>query len=141
MNPDKTAIIKYSQEFVTPYGTKAWVGFEMPVPADSPYLDDEFKEVLSKVRNWGELATQTSYQSQPLTNTPITEFEKIADIAIDRTPQSVRDKILEEQMLKEDCLRLPDGTGGLLSWSTLVNSNPALRPAYDKRMKELQSQQ
>lgn len=111
---------------------------------DAAYEGETPEQLMDRAANtvdaWFEQRYSTPIRSQHLIATEIAAFERIADIAIDRTPQSVRDKILEEQMLKEDCLRLPDGTGGLLSWSTLVNSNPALRPAYDKRMKELQGE-
>src|SRR5574342_36203 len=138
MNPDKTAIIKYSQEFVSPYGTKIWVGVERPI-VEGVDEDLQFQGILQQVRNWGELATQTSYEVEQPRTIGNAAFEKIADIAIDRTPQSVKNKILEEQMMKETCLRGPDGKGGLLSWNKIVSANPALQAAYDIKYKELQS--
>lgn len=139
MNPDKTALIKYSQEFVTPYGTKLWVGVEQPI-VEGVDEDLQFQSILQQVRNWGELATQTSYQGQSSPMSPPSAMDRIADIVIDRTPDSVKNKVLEEQMMAETCLRKEDGTGGLLSWKKIVENNPALQPAYDKRMKELQGE-
>ena len=126
----KTIQYSQSRETYTGIGLKQWnkCGFEAEIePGENPLEQlDELKKIATKFH---ENPTQVTI-AEALQGV-------LPEVQVDKTPKEARIEVLIEEIEKEMVLRKPDGTGGLLSWEKLANSNPSLKPAFDKRLKEL----
>lgn len=131
MNTDKTALIKFSQEFMSPFGTKMWVGFESPVDLTGDMdLTFQFQKTMQIVRNWGELACQTDYQNNGNYQGPIASGTiPLPEIKIEKNTLSVMDNI--------DLIMSSPTLDDLKTYQFVASQNIHLLEAYNKRHQEL----
>lgn len=128
MNIDKTGLIKFSQEFISPYGTKMWVGIEMPFDPEKGNMDSVFQETMSAVRDYGELAIQTAYQNE-VNYQSTTDNRTLPEIKVEKDPNPLLTNLsgIMFSQSKEE----------LKTFRLVSTTNEILQEAYNKRHQEL----
>lgn len=127
---DKTGLIKFSQVFMSPYGTKMWVGIEMSFDPEKGNMDSVFQETMAAVRDYGELAKQTAYNSEHYsTGHNINNSGVLPEIKVEKDPDPIFTNvsgILSSQSKEE-----------LETFRLVSTTNEILLEAYNKRHQEL----
>lgn len=119
----KKGIVKFSKEFVTPIGTKEWVGIEMEYDMGTECPRDVLTNAKTIVEQWHKGNNPDPAQLAPSTELPV--INKPYDRQIGITP--------------EDILSSPDLVVlGTYQW--IIKGKPELERAYMLRYDELSKQ-
>ena len=130
--------VEYSKLLPTGVFANERIGFEASVEDGESPID-----VIAELRNLCELSHKSQYPHLYTENgKPVTYAnggEDLGEMQVQQIPKDKRVSLLIKDIESEKVLRLPDGSGGLLSWQKVVEANPELKPAFDKRLKELEN--
>jgi hypothetical protein len=126
----KQGIVKFSKEFVTPIGTKEWVGVEMEYDMGTECPRDVLTNAKTIVEQWHSSNSQGILVSLiPPGPPPV--------INVERTSEDKRIAELIRDMYA--CTKL-DGDSGLISYGKLALTNKETKEVFDLLLKKLTNQ-